>query len=183
MIETLVHTERLELAPLSLEAIEALLQGDAARLRELTGATFPRPVAPPPYRAEALPVVRDRLRAQPDEAPWWNWVIVERGTRRAIGSVAFGGEPDASGSVLIGYAMYPAFEGLGYATEAVRAMIGWAFHQPGVKLVRALAPVWNTPARRVAENVGKRPVASEHDYDNAELLDNAVSEPQTDGSA
>ena len=57
MIEMSVRTERLELSPLSLEAIEVLLQGDAARLRELTGATFPRPVAPPPYMAEALPVV------------------------------------------------------------------------------------------------------------------------------
>jgi RimJ/RimL family protein N-acetyltransferase len=183
MIETLVHTERLELAPLSLEAIEALLLGDAARLREHTGATFPRPVAPPPYMAEALPVVRDRLRDHPDEAPWWNWVIVERGTRRAIGSVAFGGEPDANGSVLIGYAMYPAFEGLGYATEAVRAMIGWAFHQPGVKLVRALAPVWNTPALRVAENVGMRPVAADEDDDIGEVLVYAVTAPASVGSA
>jgi len=183
MIETLVHTERLELAPLSLEAIEALLLEDAARLREQTGATFPRPVAPPPYMAEALPVVRDRLRAHPDEAPWWNWVIVERGTRRAIGSVAFGGEPDANGSVLIGYAMYPAFEGLGYATEAVRAMIGWAFHQPGVKLVRALAPVWNTPALRVAENVGMRPVAADEDDDIGEVLVYAVTAPASVGSA
>jgi ribosomal-protein-alanine N-acetyltransferase len=183
MIEALVRTERLELAPLSLEAIEALLQGDAARLRELTGATFPRPVAPPPYMAEAIPVVRDRLRARPDEAPWWNWVIVERGTRRAIGSVAFGGEPDAGGAVLIGYAMYPAFEGLGYATEAVRAMIGWAFHQRGVKLVRALAPVWNTPALRVAENVGMRPVAADEDDDIGEVLVYAVTAPASVGSA
>ena len=183
MIETLVHTERLELAPLNLEAIEALLQGDAVRLRELTGATFPRPVAPPPYMAEAIPVVRDRLRARPDEAPWWNWVIVERGTRRAIGSVAFGGEPDAGGAVLIGYAMHPAFEGLGYATEAVRAMIGWAFHQPGVKLVRALAPVWNTPALRVAENVGMRPVAADEDDDIGEVLVYAVTAPASVGSA
>jgi ribosomal-protein-alanine N-acetyltransferase len=183
MIETLVNTERLELAPLSLEAIEALLQGDAARLRELTGATFPRPVAPPPYMAEAIPVVRDRLRSRPDEAPWWNWVIVERGTGRAIGSVAFGGEPDPNGAVLIGYAMYPAFEGLGYATEAVRAMIGWAFHQPRVKLVRALAPVWNTPALRVAENVGMRPVAADEDDDIGEVLVYAVSAPASVGSA
>jgi [ribosomal protein S5]-alanine N-acetyltransferase len=133
--------------------------------------------------AEAIPVVRDRLRARPDEAPWWNWVIVERGTRRAIGSVAFGGEPDAGGAVLIGYAMYPAFEGLGYATEAVRAMIGWAFHQPGVKLVRALAPVWNTPALRVAENVGMRPVAADEDDDIGEVLVYAVTAPASVGSA
>ena len=32
--------------------------------------------------------------------------------------------PDEAGAVLIGYAMYEQFEGHGYATEVVRAMIG-----------------------------------------------------------
>jgi ribosomal-protein-alanine N-acetyltransferase len=85
--------------------------------------------------------------------------------------------------VLIGYAMYPQFEGRGYATEAVRAMVEWAFHQPGVRLVRALAPVWNTPALRVAENVGMRPVATGEDDDVGEVLVYAVSAPASVESA
>ena len=100
-----------------------------------------------------------------------------------MGSVAFGGPPDGDGAVLIGYAMYPQFEGRGYATEAVRAMIEWAFHQPGVRLVRALAPVWNTPALRVAENVGMRPVATGEDDDVGEVLVYAVSAPASVESA
>ena len=64
-----VSTERLELAPLTLNEIEALIAGDGARLRELTGVLFPRPAAPPPYMADPLPTVRERLRAHPDEAP------------------------------------------------------------------------------------------------------------------
>ncbi len=47
--------------------------------------------APPPYMAEALPVVRERLRVEPTEAPWWNWLIVDRASGEAVGSVAFGG--------------------------------------------------------------------------------------------
>jgi hypothetical protein len=43
--------------------------------------------------------------------------------------------------------------------------------------VRALAPVWNTPALRVAENVGMRPVASDEDDDVGEVLVYAVSAP------
>src|SRR3954464_6977923 len=141
-----LRTPRLELSPLSAESIDALLEGNSNRLRSLTGAEFPVPVAPPPYMADSLPVVRDRLRAGDREAEWWNWLVVRQDSREAVGSVAFGGRPDASGAVLVGYAMYPAREGQGYATEAVRAMVDWAFAQPGVKLVRALAPVWNTPA-------------------------------------
>jgi RimJ/RimL family protein N-acetyltransferase len=183
MGDSLVRSERLNLMPLDLPAIEALVSGDAPGLERIAGAIFPRPVGPPPYMTEAMPVVRDRLRAHPDETPWWNWVIVERETRRAVGSVAFGGKPDANGAVLIGYAMYPEFEGHGYATEAVRAMLGWAFHQQGVKVVRALAPVWNTPALRVAENVGMHPVAADEDDDIGEVLVYAVSAPASVGSA
>src|SRR5215217_2048319 len=170
MTRTSVHTARLELTPLDADAIQALLAGDAARLEKLTGAAFPLPVAPPPYMADSLPVVAARLRTSPAEGPWWNWLIVRQEDGTAVGSVAFGGMPDAAGAVLIGYAMYPGHEGRGYATEAVKAMVEWAFAQPGVTTVRALAPVWNTPAVHVAEKVGMRPVASDEDDEVGEVL-------------
>lgn len=170
MNPTTVHTTRLDIRPLGADAIEALLAGDGERLRSLTGAEFSPPVAPPPYMADSLPVVCERLRANPEEAQWWNWLILQQDDRAAVGSVAFGGRPDPAGAVLIGYAMYPGREGHGYATEAVRAMMEWAFAQPGVRVVRALAPVWNTPAVHVAEKVGMRPVASDEDDEIGEVL-------------
>jgi RimJ/RimL family protein N-acetyltransferase len=182
MTDHIVQTSRLDLAPLGAEAIEALLAGDGPRAERLTGARFREP-APPPYMADAFPVVRDRLRAHPTEGSWWNWLIVARESGEAVGSVAFGGPVRPDGAVLVGYAMYPDHEGHGYATEAVRAMIAWAFGQPGVREVRALAPVWNTPALRVAENVGMRPVASEEDDDVGEVLLYAVTAPASVGSA
>ncbi len=170
MTDLAVRTERLQLMPLSADAVEALLRGDAARLRSLTEAEFATPAGPPPYMAESLPVVKERLRKHPAEARWWNWLVVRQDNHEAVGSVTFGGMPDREGSVLIGYAMYPAREGSGYATEAVRAMVEWAFAQPGVRIVRALAPVWNTPAVHVAEKVGMRPVGSYEDDEVGEVL-------------
>ncbi|MGH7581130.1 MAG: GNAT family N-acetyltransferase [Gemmatimonadales bacterium] len=177
-----VRTPRLDLTPMTADAIDALLAGDAPRLLDLTGARF-RHVAPPPYMADALPIVRERLRASPSEAPWWNWLIVERESGEAAGSVSFGGPVNPDGAVLVGYAMYTDYAGRGYATEAVKALVAWAFGQPGVREVRALAPVWNTPALRVAENVGMRPVGAEEDDDVGEVLLYAVTAPASVGSA
>ena len=182
MTEHVVRTARLELRPLNAESVDALLAGDGERLGRLTGARFRTPV-PPPYMAEALPVVHERLRTRPEETPWWNWLAVERDSGEAVGSVAFGGPVNPEGAVLVGYAIYAEYEGRGYATEAVKAMVAWAFGQPGVREVRALAPVWNTPALRVAENVGMRPVASEEDDDVGEVLLYAVNAPASVGSA
>ncbi|HUF34875.1 MAG TPA: GNAT family N-acetyltransferase [Gemmatimonadales bacterium] len=181
MTERTLRTDRLRLSPLDAAAVDALLAGDAERLRALTGSHFSRASAPP-YMAEALPEVRERLRLYPEEAPWWNWLIAREDTGEAVGAVALGGPPDSAGAVLVGYAVYPEHEGHGFATEAVRAMIGWAFRQPGVREVRALAPVWNTPALRVAENVGMRPVASGEDDDVGEVLVYAVTAPASVGS-
>jgi RimJ/RimL family protein N-acetyltransferase len=155
---------------MSAEAIDALLTGDSERLRSLTGAVFPAPVEPPPYMAEALPAVHRRLRESPSELQWWNWLVIRRDNREAIGSVAFAGRPDEAGAVLIGYAMYAGGQGSGYATEATKALIDWAFTQPGVRTVRAMAPVWNTPAVHVAEKVGMRPVGSYEDDEVGEVL-------------
>jgi hypothetical protein len=52
-----------------------------------------------------------------------------------------------------------------------------------VRQVRTLAPVWNTPALRVAENVGMRPVAADEDDDVGEVLVYAVTAPTSVGSA
>ena len=172
-------TPRLDLTPMSADVIDALLAGDADRLRSLTRAEFGDSAGPPPYMAESLPVVRDRLRAHPAELEWWNWLVVRRDNRQAVGSVAFAGAPDAAGAVLLGYAMYPEREGHGYATEATQAMVEWAFSQPGVRIVRVLAPVWNTPAVHVAEKVGLRPVGSYEDDEVGEVLIYELVRPGT----
>ena len=44
--------------------------------------------------------------------------------------------------------------GKGYMTEAVRASIDWAFHQPNIYRVYATTDVENVPSRRVMEKAG-----------------------------
>lgn len=153
-----ISTQRLELQPLSVAAIDALLAGDELRLRELTGAVFPAPLAPPPLMDGVLPVMRDRQRADPAQEGWWGWLVITREARRVAGSLVFGGPPDGDGSVVVGYATYPAFGGRGFATEATQALVDWALGQADVRRVCATIPRANATARRVAEKVGMRSI-------------------------
>jgi RimJ/RimL family protein N-acetyltransferase len=151
-----LSTARLDLLPFELGAIEALLAGDEATLLALTGLHFPTPLRPPPLMEEVLPLVRDRLRADPASSGWWTWLTVDRETKQVTGAIGFGGPPDVEGAVMIGYATYPGAAHRGFATEATAALVSWALAQPGVVRVCASIPPDNGAARRVAEKVGMR---------------------------
>jgi cob(I)alamin adenosyltransferase len=170
MTARLIDTERLTLTPFSPEAIDALLRGDAALLRRLVDADFPKPLRPPPLMEELLSQVRDNVRARPADAGWWTWIAIRRDSREVVGALGFGGPPDEEGAVMIGYATYPEADRRGFGTEAVRALVGWALEQPECNRVCATIPSDNTGARRVAEKVGMKVEGKVWDEDVDEVL-------------
>ena len=174
MTARLIDTERLTLTPFSPEAIDALLRGDAALLRRLVDADFPKPLRPPPLMEELLSQVRDNVRARPSDAGWWTWIAIRRDTRTVVGALGFGGPPDEEQAVMIGYATYPEADRRGYGTEAVRALVGWALEQPECKRVCATIPADNAGARRVAEKVGMKVAGQVWDEDVDEVLVYAI---------
>ena len=165
-----LSTDRLELLPLTADDLDALIRRDRSQLEAATGARFPDPLLPPPLMDDALPFMRDRLRAEPGELGWWAWLIIARATREAVGSVGLGGRPDDEGTVVLGYAVYPAFEGRGYATEAAQPLVTWALGQIGATRVRATIPPGNTPSLRVAEKLGMRQAGTSQDDEVGEVL-------------
>jgi RimJ/RimL family protein N-acetyltransferase len=89
------------------------------------------------------------------------WLIVAEDAAGAgllgIGLVGFKGAPDSKGEVEIGYGIIPDWRNMGYATEAVRAMIAWALEDPQCNAVIALtAPRGNLASNRVLEKAGLR---------------------------
>ncbi|HEX2451090.1 MAG TPA: GNAT family N-acetyltransferase [Gemmatimonadales bacterium] len=172
-----LETDRLRLLPLSSAAIDALLAGDGRQLRELTGATFPTPVRPPPLTEQLLPMVRDRLSADAAQEGWWTWVVIRKDTREAVGSVGFGGGPDAEGAVMVGYATYPNVERRGYATEAAAALVDWALEHHDVLRVCASMPPDNAAAIRVAQKVGMRLLGTVWEEDLDDVLLYGIERP------
>jgi RimJ/RimL family protein N-acetyltransferase len=160
-MSTVLHSERLDLLPFSVEILDAMIRGDGDALRALTGARFSAGIAPP-LMEDALPHFLDRLRGG-EPATWWGWLAIDRIPGETVGSAGFAGPPDSSGRVLLGYSVYPRYERMGFATEAAGLLISWALIQPGVIAVRATVPPWNTPSIRVAEKLGMRAVDEAED--------------------
>jgi len=91
----------------------------------------------------------------PEQWDWYAiWMIaLQDGTH--IGELCFKGLR-AYGSVEIGYGISSEFQGQGYATEAVGAVMQWAFKQPGVLRITAETEPENTASIRVLEKCGFR---------------------------
>jgi [ribosomal protein S5]-alanine N-acetyltransferase len=84
------------------------------------------------------PAWLERLRASSVADPWLHgFAVVHPEINSVIGSIGFKGPPDDGRMVEIGYGIVPDFQGRGYATEAARACVAFAFDYPQVSLVRA----------------------------------------------
>jgi ribosomal-protein-alanine N-acetyltransferase len=88
-------------------------------------------------RAEISADWLERLRASTSADPWTcGFAMVHRASDAVIGSCGYKSPPDPDGVVEIAYGVDPEHQGRGYATEAARALVNYAFNS-GVRIVRA----------------------------------------------
>ncbi len=95
-------------------------------------------------------------RAPGELGGWVQFSVEERDGGRLVGDVGLSLADGEPGVIKVGYTMSPAFQGRGYATEAVGALVAYAFDALGADVVRAYADADNTPSIRVAEKAGLR---------------------------
>ena len=146
-------TARLELVAGTIELARAEIN-DLAVFARLLGVPEPK-IWPPPLNDENsqryfLATVE---QAGPEDAGWNLWFCIRREPRELVGGAGFKGSPKV-GVVEIGYSMLEAQQRQGYCTEAVRALIRWAFSHPEIKLVIAHTLPELRPSIRVMEKCG-----------------------------
>ncbi|MEI2702000.1 MAG: GNAT family N-acetyltransferase [Baekduia sp.] len=95
-------------------------------------------------------------RSEPSAAVFGHFQIVRLSDRQVIGDIGFHGPPDELGEATISYGVVPSERGRGYATEAVRALLGWAMEQPEIRVVRAESDVANHASHHVLASAGMR---------------------------
>jgi ribosomal-protein-alanine N-acetyltransferase len=162
-------TERLRLVPITLAAIEAVLDHDQARAEALVGARFPPGWPNDPLLDVGFPYAREAIRAAPEVRLWGDSLVLLRDEPRVIGSVVFHGRP-SDGIAEVGYAVEERSRGVGLATEATRACVEWALAESGIAAVQATTFPWHTASLGVIRKLGMRQVGT-RDHDTlGELL-------------
>ena len=133
-------TNRLRLVSATSELIEAEL-ADISTLELLLDARIPSDWPPTFYNAQTASYVLEQLQNDPSQASWWSWYILEKNqdgqSDVLIGVVGFKGCPTEQGQVEIGYELLPVYQKKGYATEAVAALVAWAFSHSNINSVSA----------------------------------------------
>lgn len=158
-------TERLELWPITLPFVEAVMAGDRATAEAVCGATLPVAWPGADLVARAFTPSLDAIRADPDTRLWGDRLLITRDHRRqVVGSVVFHGRP-ADGIAEVGYGVDDAAQRQGYATEGTRACVEWALAEAGIAAVTAVTFPWHTASLRVIERCGMRPCGQrEHPF-------------------
>jgi len=87
----------------------------------------------------------------------YDWAMIERATGRFIGICGMGiTSPGNREGGELGYCLDREVWGKGYATEATKAMIGFAFHQLDLRRVTATCDAQNKASARVLVKSGMR---------------------------
>ena len=95
----------------------------------------------------------DGCLAHPDQWDWYAMWIIKKNDGTHIGDLCFKGV-EAGSNPEIGYGILEEFQGRGYATEAVRLALSWAFQHPEVNAVEAETDPENAASRKVLLKCG-----------------------------
>jgi RimJ/RimL family protein N-acetyltransferase len=154
---TYLRTARLELEPISLPLVEAIMEGRREDAERFAEAVVPKTWPNRALIERAFTASIEEIRANPATRLWGDRLMIERsqeGERRVVGSVVFHGHPGADGIAEVAYGVEEGSQGRGFATEATRACVEWALAQEGVIAVTATTLPWHLASLRVITKLG-----------------------------
>jgi [ribosomal protein S5]-alanine N-acetyltransferase len=152
----MLKTTNLQLLKIERIHIEAFLRSksELAKLLQVSvpdsWPTFPE--------AFSLPTEETR-ESNPPANDWQGFFFIDPKNKVLVGNGGFYGLPDDSGTVEIGYEIASEYWNRGFATEAVQALIDFAFAHEEVRAVMAHTLAEINASNRVLQKVGMQFIA------------------------
>jgi ribosomal-protein-alanine N-acetyltransferase len=130
---------------------------DRMRFAKLLNAEVSTKWPPPLNDKESMMWFTEYMENNPDANGWASWYFLlktESEKPIAIGNGGFKGKPNDNGQVEICYSFLEDYHGKGYATEAVNALIEFAFSRNYITRIIAQTLSDLQPSIRVLEKCG-----------------------------
>lgn len=123
--------------------------------------------------AEAMVQLLEGLPAQGAGA---RWTIVERASRRVMGTLGFHNVRREHHRAEIGYEIAPEFWGAGYMVEALYRLLDYCFHKEDMNRIEAFVNAGNERSYRVLEKSGfqREGMLRAYEYARGRFVDQAV---------
>lgn len=154
-----LRTPRLTLECVDAALAAALATNDHVALARATSAAV-APGWPEAVMVDALPRLPEWYATIPALSEGWGmWMIFQSDGappqgRTLIGSAGFKGPPTPEGECEVGYGVVASKQGVGFGTEATRALLAWAFERPAVRRVLAATLPDHESSLRVMRKCG-----------------------------
>ncbi|WP_234123935.1 GNAT family N-acetyltransferase [Clostridium hydrogenum] len=159
----ILKTKRLLLFPLTGRQLELLIT-DIVEFEKETTYRY----SGEPLEGEMYDIIKGQIKpvqVSGEDFVWHTfWMIVLKNDNTIIGSICYKDIPSSNGSVEIGYGVSQEYESRGYTTEAVRAMIGWAFRQSNVLRIIAEVDKNNIASQKILCRNGFREFKSINNF-------------------
>jgi RimJ/RimL family protein N-acetyltransferase len=171
-----IASERLELVSMSPSFIAALLEERRSEAESLAGVKLPDGW-PDAHDRRFLAFRLRQMRDQPELEPWFVYgVVLPDQERPLIGHAGFHGPLGtnaikAADALEVGYTIFEPYRRRGYATEVVRALIGWASREQDIHhFVASIAPE-NVPSLALVKRLGFEQTGRHWDEEDGEELE------------
>lgn len=102
-------------------------------------------------------LLEDMQHGQPGvPGEWYQFALEDRSTGTLVGDLALKVDEHERRAAEVGFTLAHEQQGRGYATEALRALLGFAFERYGLHRIFAVTDTLNGPANALLERVGMR---------------------------
>ncbi|MCE7010700.1 GNAT family N-acetyltransferase [Kibdelosporangium philippinense] len=108
-----------------------------------------------PTEEQGLTWIRDQ-RQRLAQGKGFSFAVADAQTGRALGAAGLWLHDLAVGRATVGYAVSPKHRGKGVASQALRALVAFAWAIPRLDRIEAYIEPWNRGSVRVAESAGFR---------------------------